>query len=268
MNYKIKQLKNLLLSIFILSTPTIPQSSIAKEINFIPRAWAGLSDYQFKQSPRKGALPDGSDFPEVKFDATFLMTGIGLSSIYDHFYIDFSYQDSSEEEDSFSSANFYEKFKGDRRDYSATLGMKILDYQGTIYIGYKNGKTSGKGNKGTQLTFKEDGFFIGANYGWIIADSGLLAFNIAYADLDGNLKEVPGPVYSSGLGMNADSETKGLSYGISWTSTITEKIGYSIALDANEYEFDHLKDDSASTPLPDKIEESLYTGKISIFYQF
>ena len=90
MNYKIKQLKNLLLSIFILSTPTIPQSSLAKENNFIPRAWAGLSDYQFKQSPRKGALPDGSDFPEVKFDATFLMTGIGLTSIYDHFYIDFS----------------------------------------------------------------------------------------------------------------------------------------------------------------------------------
>lgn len=264
----IKRLKKLLLLIFILSMPIIPQSSLATEINFIPRVWVGLSDYEFKQSPRSNTLPDGSDFPEIKFNATFLMAGIGLTGTYDRFYLDFSYQDSSEEKDSFSGANFYEKFKGDRRDYSTTLGMKILDNQGSLYVGYKNGKTSGKGNKGTHLTFKEYGFFIGANYGWIIADSGLLAFNIAYADLDGNLKETPGSVYPPGLGMDADSETTGLSYGISWTSRITEKLGYSIALDTQNYDFNHLKDHSTNKPLPKKIEETLHTGKISIFYRF
>ena len=266
-NMNLKPLKNIFLSMLI-PLSIFPQSCLAEEINFIPRVWIGLTDHQFEQSPRKGALPDGSDFPEVKFDATFLMAGIGLTSAYNRFYLDFSYQDSSEEKDSFSGSNFYEKFKGERRDYSTTLGMKILDNQGSLYVGYKNGKTSGKGNKGTHLTFEEYGFFIGANYGWIIADSGLLAFNIAYADLDGHLKETPGPVYPPGLGMDADSETTGLSYGISWTGRITEKLGYSIALDTQNYDFKNLKDNSTSKPLPKKIEETLHTGKISIFYRF
>lgn len=244
-----------------------PLNSQAEEISFIPRIWLGVSDYQFKQAPRKGALPDGSDFPQVKFDATFLMTGIGLTGIYERFYIDLSYQDSSTEKDSFSGVNFYEEFKGDRRDYSTTLGMKILNNQGNIYIGYKNGKTSGKGNAGTHLTFEEDGFFIGSSYGWVIAEKGLLAVNAAYADLDGNLKEIPGSIYPTGLGMDANSEATGLSYGISWTSMISPEMGYSIALDANDYKFKHLKDNSTRIPLPSKIEETLYTAKLSVFYR-
>lgn len=268
-NMKIKLTRlNTLFLIILISAGFTPLNGLAEEISFIPRVWLGVSDYQFKQAPRKGALPDGSNFPEVKFDATFLMTGIGLTSTYDRFYVDLSYQDSSTESDSFSGAGFYEKFKGDRRDYSSTLGMKILDKQGNIYIGYKNGKTSGKGNAGTHLTFEEDGFFIGASYGWVIADTGFLTINTAYADLDGNLKETPGPAYPAGLNMDADSEATGLSYGISWVSMISPAMGYSIALDANSYEFDHLKDNSTIKPLPSKIEETFYTGKVSVFYRF
>lgn len=259
--------KKLLLPSFITAC-IITQNIQADEINFIPRAWLGIADYSFKQAPRRGALPDGSDFPEVKFDATFFIAGIGLTSVYDRFYLDLSYQDSSEETDSFAGANYYEKFKGDRRDYSATLGMRILDNRGNVYIGYKNGKTSGKGNAGTQLVFEEEGFFIGASYGWVIADAGFLVINAAYADLDGNLKEVPGPRYPSDLNMDADSEATGLSYGISWNGNISENMGYAIALDANNYEFNHLKDNSATVPLPNKVEETLYTGKVSLTYRF
>ena len=240
----------------------------AEEINFFPRAWTGISDYHFKQGPRKGALPDGSDFPAVHFDATLYLAGIGLTSVYKQSYLDLSYQDTSEDHDTFSGADFYEKFTGDRRDYSATLGMKVLDNRGSVYIGYKNGKTTGKGHKGTKLTFTEDGFFIGASYGWVIANKGLLAINTAYAELDGNLKEVPGPIYPRSLGMDADSTTNGLSYGLSWTSRISDKWSYSIALDANDYEFNSLKDSSTNTPLPDQIEETIHSAKIALYYQF
>lgn len=258
---------NKLLLVTALFAGYTPMSFSAEAMSFIPRAWIGVSDYHFKQSPRKNVL-NGNDFPEVEFDVTFIMAGIGLTSIYDRFYLDLSYQDSSEEEDSFSGGGFYEKFHGDRRDYSTTLGMKILNNHGNIYIGYKNGKTSGRGHLGTALTFREEGAFIGASYGWLIADKGFLAINAAYADLDGHLKEEPGAGYPDGLGMNADSETTGLSYGISWTGIISPKLGYSIAFDANDYEFDDLKDSSTDKALPDKIEESLYTGKVSIFYRF
>jgi len=246
----------------------IPEILLADDLRFIPRTWIGIADYSFDQAPRKGALPDGSDFPEVKFDAALLVVGVGLTTVYDHFFLDLSYQDSSEEEDSFSDAGYYEKFTGDRRDYATTLGMKILDYKGTIYIGYKNGKTSGRGQSGTQLTFKENGFFIGASYGWIIADAGFLAINTAYADLDGTLKEIPGSRYPAGLHMNADCETTGLSYGISWNSRISEKISYAIHFDANNYTFEDLKDRSATKALPNDVKESIYTGKLSISYRY
>lgn len=267
MNIKIKSPKTSLLACF-LTAYIVPQYLQADEISFIPRTWVGVSDYSFDQDSRKGAMPDGSDFPAVKFDATLLIAGVGLTSVYDRFFLDLSYQDSSEDTDSFSGANYVEKFEGDRRDYSTTLGMKILDYRGAIYIGYKNGKTSGRGKAGTRLTFEEDGFFIGASYGWVIADAGFLAINMAYADLDGNLKEVPGPRYPAGLHMDADNEATGVSYGISWNGKISEKMSYAINFDANDYTFDHLKDSSATKPLPDKVKESIYTGKLSISYHF
>ena len=266
--YHKKTLLKPLCLLVCLITVMASQKLIADELRFIPRAWLGVLDYSFKQSPRIGALPDGSDFPKVEFNALLLIAGIGLTTAYDRFYLDLSYQDSSEEEDSFSGANYVEDFKGDRRDYSATLGMRILDNRGNVYVGYKNGKTTGRGEAGTQLTFQESGFFIGASYGWVIANKGFLVINLAYADLDGHINEVPGPRYPSGLHLDADSEAKGLSYGISWSGKLTEKMGYTIALDANQYDFENLKDSSATKPLPDTIEETMVTGKISISYRF
>jgi hypothetical protein len=254
--------------ILILFALFLSATAMAESVSFVPRAWVGISDYQFKQSSRPNAMPDGSDFPEVKFDAVLLMAGLGLTTAYDSYYLDFSYQDSSKEHDKFTQGDFYEKFTGDRHEFSATLGMKVFDNQGSVYVGYKEGKTSGHGHKGTDLTFKEDGFFVGLNYGWVIADTGLFAINAAYAELDGNLKEIPGPIYPASLGMDADNDTEGLSYGVSWTSRINEQWGYSISLDVNDYDFTNLKDNSTTTPLPDKIRERLYTGKISLYYVF
>lgn len=264
---KIKLLKTLFLLTYLMVGMT-SQKLLAEELSFIPRTWMGVLDYSFNQSPRRGALPDGSDFPKVEFDATLLIAGIGLTTAYDRFYLDLSYQDSSEEEDSFSGANYVEKFNGERRDYSVTLGMRILNNRSNVYIGYKNGKTSGRGEAGTQLTFEESGIFIGASYGWVIAHKGFLVINLAYADLDGNLKEVPGPRYPPGLHMDADSDAEGLSYGISWSGQLAENTGYSIALDANQYDFKNLSDSSATKPLPNRVEETMYTGKISITYRF
>ena len=258
---------NLFTTCIIASLVASPWCS-AEELQFVPRVWAGVSDYHFKQGPRKGAMPDGSDFPAVHFDATLYMAGIGLTSVYESFYLDLSYQDSSDDHDSFSGADYYEKFTGNRKDYSATLGMKLLDNKASLYVGYKNGKTTGKGHKGTKLTFTEDGFFVGASYAWLIANKGLLAVNGAFARLDGNLKEVPGPIYPRNLGMDADSKTDGLSYGVSWTSKMTDRWSYSIALDANDYKFSSLKDNSNNTPLPDDITERLYTARFSIYYSF
>lgn len=260
---------NKLLVISILIISSYPYTvSAENEISFIPRAWLGVADYTFKQGARAGAMPDGSDFPEVEFNVTFIMTGIGFTTAYERYYLDFSYQDSSDESDDFKGVGYSERLSGDRKDYSATVGMRVLDNRGNVYAGYKQGKSDASGNAGTQLKFEEEGFFIGGSYGWVIADTGLFSVNVAYAELDGKLKERPGPGYPPGLGMDADSETSGLSYGISWSSHLAGNIGYTLSFDANDYEFDHLKDKSTSTPLPNKIEETFYTAKLSISYRF
>jgi hypothetical protein len=266
------KIKKLLLASLVTAS-ILPQTVLANDdVSFIPRAWIGVSDYSFKQGERAGALPGGNDFPKVEFDVTFIMLGIGLTTAYDRFYLDLSYQDSTDESDDFSGSaggiSFSEKLSGDRRDYAATFGMRVLDNRGNVYVGYKNGKSAASGNVGTKLSFEEDGFFVGASYGWVIADAGLLSINAAYADLDGNLNEQPGPGYPAGLSMDADSEATGLSYGVSWNGKISDQMGYSISFDANDYEFDHIRDSSTSVPLPDKIEETLYTGKVSISYRF
>lgn len=255
--------------LYIMMTASILCQTVnAGELQLVPRAWTGFIDYSFDQSPRMAALPDGSDFPSVKFDAILVVAGFGLSAVSDTYYFDLSYQDSSEEQDSFSGANFYEGFDGDRRDYSVTLGTRILDNRGNLYFGYKNGKTSGRGNAGTRLTFREDGLFLGASYGWVIANKGLLTINTAFASLNGRLIEIPGPGYPPGLILDAESDTSGLSYGISWNSNISKNFSYSIALDANKYKFDNLKDKANASALPSEIEESIVTGKISIYYHF
>ena len=244
----------------------LSQSVIAGDFTFIPRTWIGISDYTFKQDARKGAMAGGGDFPKVEFNVTFKMLGVGFTTAYDDYYFDLSYQDSMDESDTFGA----EKLEGDRRDYSVTAGMRVLENRGNIYFGYKNGRSEANGNLGTDLSFEEDGYFIGASYGWIIANAGILSINAAYADLDGTLKETPGPSYQQNpyLGMDADSEATGVSYGISWSGNISKTMGYSISFDANDYEFDNLKDNSTNVALPDKIEETFYTSKVSISYRF
>lgn len=256
----------------ILAAYITPQSAFAAdEITFIPRTWVAISDYSFKQGKREDAV-NGQDFPSVKFDVTFKMLGVGFTTAYDRYYVDLSYQDSADESDTFNGTaggqTFSEKLTGDRRDYSATIGMRVLDNRGNVYVGYKNGRSHATGDAGTRLTFEEDGYFIGASYGWVIAETGMLSFNVAYADLDGNLKEKPGPAYPTGLSMDADSEATGLSYGVSWNGNISEKVGYSVSFDANDYDFDDLKDHSTNVALPNKIEETFYTGKVSMSYRF
>ena len=59
-NINIKLWKKTSLTTLIISC-VFSQNTQAEEFKFIPRAWAGVMDYSFKQDPRVGAMPDGSD---------------------------------------------------------------------------------------------------------------------------------------------------------------------------------------------------------------
>jgi hypothetical protein len=264
------------------------QSVQAAELTFTPRTSLSLTSYKFTQSERIGALANtginGNDFPEISFEVTFKVLGLGGTFFKDGYYLDLFMQKSADEEDSFTlddplfSEPFKETFKGDRLDNAITLGKKILDNKGAIYIGYKSGKSEASGNQGQHLSFKEKGFFIGANYGWLVSKSGMLSVNIAIADLEGDLREeVTNPLFSAGSGptdiaipldIDANSDSQGLSYGVSWASRINKTLSYSLSIDAKKYTFDNVKDKNSKTISSDKLEEKLVSTMLSIYFQF
>ncbi len=263
----LKKIFTLLPGMLFCSTTTLLQ---AAESGFIPRVSYAVSDYSFEQSERPDAL-NGSDFPGVDFDVTFNMLGVGGTFYYDKYYVDLYLQHSDKQSDTFHEyeSGFEEKFKGDRKDYALTTGMKFLDNKAAIYAGYKIGVSEADGKQGTYLKFKEDGFFVGGNYGIPIKSYGVLTFNIALAYLNGKLKEDAAPSLDEfQLDIDADSNATGLSYGVSWSGVITDNLGYNLSLDANSYEFKDVKDNSAITPPPDKFEEDFVTAKISLSYYF
>jgi hypothetical protein len=256
---------------------------MANDISFTPRASISVASYKFTQSERPGALApsgiNGDDFPKVQFDVTFKILGIGGTFFKNGYYLDLSLQKSMEEEDTFTmddpalpGGSFSETFKGDRKDTAITFGKKILDNRAGIYVGYKNGESQASGNQGQDLSFKEKGFFIGANYAWPISDKGVISANIAFADLEGDLKEdVTNPAFSTlpvPLDLDATSDAQGLSYGVSWSSRINENLSYSLGLDSKSYTFDNVKDKNPASITSDKFEEDFISTTFSLYFQF
>ncbi len=268
-------------SLFLFSMP-----AQASGVSFTPRASISLARYKFSQTARPGALAptgiNGNEFPEVTFDVTFKILGVGGTFFKDGYYLDLSLQKSADEEDSFTlqdpllSQPFVEIFKGDRRDFSLTFGKRILDNRGGVYIGYKTGKSQASGNQGQSLSFEEKGVFVGANYAWRVTDSSLLSLNLAYADLSGDLTEdVTASFFTTGphkpdvpLDINASSDAQGVSYGVSWSSRLTDTISYSLALDAKNYTFNNIKDRNPAVITSHKFEEKFLSTTMSLYFQF
>ena len=283
MNHSASGIKSGLLFLVML---TLSGPLLADELKFVPRGSIAVVSYDFVQSPRPDALaPTGinnNEFPEVNFNVTFKMLGVGGTILRNGYYLDVSYQKSLQEEDSFTLEDpvlpggvFTETFEGDREDYAVTFGKKFLDNSLGLYAGYKGGTSEASGNQGQVLSFKEHGFFVGANYGWRIGDSGVLSVNLAYADLDGDLVEdVNNPAFASPavlaipLDTDASSDAQGLSYGLSWSSRLTEKLSFSLALDAKKYTFDNVQDKNPIAIPSDEFEEEFVGITASVFFLF
>ncbi len=263
-------------------------SAHAGEMTFTPRASLSIASYEFTQTARPGALAptniNNNDFPEVKFEVTFKIFGVGGTFIKDDFYLDLALQQSLNEEDDFTLTDpnlalpnntFTETFKGDRQDSSITLGRKFLNKRAALYLGYKTGKSEASGNQGQHLLFEEDGFFIGANYAWVVGNKGAVSVNLAYADLDGELVEdVTNPAFASPplnlpLDTNAASNAQGLSYGVTWSSRLSKTLSYSLGLDARSYTFEDVTNRIPNTANPSsEFKEEFLSTTFSLFFVF
>lgn len=268
-----KNIKTIILTPALLLASTFAMAG--ESVSFFPRATVGVSEYSLVQSARRDLLGPGMSFPELEFSVLFKVLGVGGTVAYDRYYMDLYFQGSTKESDEFKIAPgqpggpYNETFKGDREDRSLTFGVRGLDNKGAAYLGYKYGKSAGKGSLGSILDFETTGYFVGVNYGWVIANKGVLSANVAYAILAGDVvnKPGPGPFRQPGVAINAESEGAGVSYGFSWNSSFTDHLGYSVGLDANSYTFDNAKDDNARV-LPKEYKEEFITAKFTLSYSF
>ncbi len=252
------------------------------EVSFTPRVTMTLTSYKFTQTERPRALPshiNNGVFPEVQFNVTFKILGIGGTFFNNGYYLDLAASRSADEEDSFefASLNFKETFKGDRSDTSITLGRKILDNRGALYIGYKTGISQADGDQGQSLRFEEKGFFIGGSFNWPVLKSSIITFNLAYAQLDGALTEQvtnPGFIQITRdnnlppLDIDASSDATGLSYSIGFASRLSDMLSYRAAYEIKSYTFNHVADTNATVITSDTFEERFKGISLSLFFQF
>lgn len=229
------------------------------EVSFIPRVSTGIVEYSLTTPavPLKG----GGTFPKYRADRTLYLIGVGGTVSKDRFYMDVYAQTTTEDDNTLNASGlgYQETFDGKRDDYSISFGYAVTD-DALLYAGYKYGKSSTEGKKGSKSDFKEDGLFVGGAYGWLIKDLGVLSLNVAIAKLDGNVK-----FENNLLPINGTAETVGVTYGVAWKANIDESLGYGVSLNYYNYVFDDLKDKRLGN-VGGEIEEKMLTLRMSLSY--
>lgn len=245
-------------------TMGLPCSVLAEDVSFTGRVVTGVGDYSLS-IPGASAPIQGFLFPGAEFKVNAPTLGVGFSIAKGRFYGDLFYSKFFEQSDdlNFPQFGYREEFDGDRNELAFSVGYAITDNL-SVYVGYKRGKTVVDGALGSSSRFKEDGYFIGASYGWVIAEKGVLALNLAIADLDGDIDYDGGPLP---IVLDASSQARGLTYGISWRSQISGGLGYVISVDHYDYNFDDLRDKRFGE-LSGEIEEKMTTFRIGLTYEF
>jgi len=174
-------------------------------------------------------------------------------------------------------------YKGAKTNY----GWVDHEYKGNVVKGQEIGVPS-KDNE-----FNTDGWFIGINYGRefeLFGHRGRLGLNLSYAELNGEIettrihKDIGKGLRERTRFEKVNSDTKGISFGVSWAAGIPslgDNWSYSIFLERASYEFDaksgHFTDSFFSDGYNTHeildldnydIQETIYSINLSISYFF
>ncbi len=167
----------------------------------------------------------------VSADTSFMSMDLGIVAAFDGFYISADL-DQALDDGSFDGGLGY---KGSSDVMNLTIGCNCLSFVQdlTVFAGYTSIDTLVDGGTAFQESANDAGFFVGASYPFVIANSGQLTASMAYASLDGkSLGRLPTDDITF-LG-----DTTGISYGISWTSSLSANVNYSLSAKVNDYTFD------------------------------
>jgi hypothetical protein len=179
----------------------------------------------------------------------------------------------------------------ERNETSLTLGYRVFEGSRlfgpvSIFGGYLRG-TSGwhslafNDNAGVvsieaiSVDFKENGFFLGANYSHSIGNKGTLSVSAAYGALDGLFQDVETSGGGNSIYQDLFSKSTGLSAGVAWNGTIAGNMNYRVGMKYINYSFDvdkfEDKIDGSVITIPSgqiKIKESIYSFYFGVVNYF
>jgi len=180
------------------------------------------------------------------FSPNFVTLDVGLTMAYKAVYLSLGYDTSIKDDiehnttPSGSGTPDDSIFYASRDDAAATLGYNV--WRGlSIFGGYKYGKfdatlfadvVSSKPTNAT-VAFVTRGPFLGVGYSFRFAGKGSLDLSVAYASMDGELKQ---STASGAISVKGDAT--GFSYGVAWSGALSDSAGYAVGLKATRYSFD------------------------------
>ncbi|MBZ9613431.1 hypothetical protein [Rheinheimera maricola] len=243
-------------------TSVFTSTVCAEDVAIIPRAEAGFSSYSLKFD---GIVPLDASGNALQVssqlgDNVFIYRG-GLTIAYADFYLDILGSVSSDFSDIQLIPEFdaLEKWTGDREEINITVGYQLFE-SGSVFAGYRSGELKADGQLNSNFAFKSDGFYVGANYGIPVTDTGVISFNIAYALLDASLSET---LFGSML-PSADGDGNGLKYGVAWQAFLSDTVRYSISIDQYRYQTDLASNAGIDVKMTEK-ESAIRLGVSRVF---
>ena len=260
----------------------------AVDISFIPRADIGYTNYSFEWTEQ--VIPDvgvpGPKHTITDISVNLLTGSIGGTLTVGKFYLDAYLQQSTEGSDDYTIGGYTHAtdWDVDVFDYALTAGYNVWSTL-AIFGGWKGHETTLDGNVllnngitnvNWDNSFETDGFFLGASYGFVIGEAGVLSINAAYAWMNGDFEGHQ--TYSSGTTRDFkadDGDSGGFRIGIGWKGYITDALAYSVNADYYSYSYDDFKHKYSKNGAPyvqtnwnNEIDESAYSLRAGISYTF
>lgn len=255
-----------LILICLLVSPKVFSQSAFEDARVVTGLSLGYSDFSF---PEK--LDHDISFPSVSIPIGITVDNWQLSVNTNATLRD---ADISEEEDI---------GKASRRDVDITLGYR-LNKRWSVFSGYKYGKTKMQFTprdaededddiQVTAESYAQEGPFLGASYSWQFEKAGRLSLSVAYAYLNAtnnfsaNTDEDEGDDEErefDDLTGQVKGDTKGFSYGVSWTMPLSSNLLFQTRLKINNYQQDINLDGEQFND----IDETFTTLHVGVAYVF
>ncbi|MCI5157218.1 MAG: hypothetical protein D3906_02065 [Candidatus Electrothrix sp. AUS1_2] len=285
-------MKKIIITVMAGGSLLVSQNSFASDVSFIPRAGIGYSNYSLTWLAEGSGLLDGYGGPPgertiADLQGDLLLGAVGATIAYDRFYLDVSFQQSTEASDEYNYQAY--DYYGNASDQLVDWDFDVADYAVTVgyniwgslsaFGGWKGHEISMTGKEPTvtwNYDFTSSGWFLGLSYGWTFFESNMFSIKAGYAWLDGEMDG--GKQFEDNTSYLIDTDggtSSGANIGLTWKGFLTDSLNYDISADWYSYSFEDFEvsdsfngGDFTPSDADLTIEEDAYSVRFTLSYVF